>query len=105
MEALTAQINQIAPSQVGSPRPLFLDVTRVDDPDPDTFERGSDTKFPLWFILYRWIVIRILHGSFIHRKKIWDKEHCGDSAQCILKCPLNTRKIVNKSADGKFFYN
>ena len=46
-----------------------------------------------------------VHGSFRHRKKIWDKEHCGDSAKCILKCPLNTRKIVNKSPDGKFFYN
>ena len=51
------------------------------------------------------VLVVITHSSFRQRKKIWDKEHCGDSAKYILKWPLNTRKIVNKSPDGKFFYN
>ena len=38
------------------------------------------------------------HGSFGHRIKISDGEHRPDSAQCVLPCPLNAKKIMNKSS-------
>ena len=43
-------------------------------------------------------VTSFIHGSFGHRIKISDGEHRPDSAQCVLPCPLNAKKIMNKSS-------